>query len=293
MKLASIFTFSLTNLWRNKFLSLATITIIALILFTFNVILSIHLIARTGLDDIQQKVDIILYLDDSAEPIKVEQFIKELDEFESVKEIVYTSKEDALRGLLNKYPIAIDPFSKYGIENPLPPNINIITSDARYHSDIMELADSNKYRTMFLDIKESAENQKIVSRLLKLTESSKRILISTLIIFVIASILITSNAITLSIYHKKDELNVMKLVGAPPGAIRGPFMIEGIIYGLTGFIVSMVLLYGFLGITELDLISFSLNVGLFKFAILELVCCLLVGVISSFMSTEKYLRVKK
>ena len=293
MRLASIFTFSLTNLWRNKFLSAATVVIIALILFTFNIILSIHLIARTGLDDLQQKVDIILYLKNNAEPIKVEQFIEELKLIESVDEIVYTSQEDALRNLLNKYPIAIDPFSKYGIENPLPPNINIITSNAKYHENILEIADSNAYRNIFLDIQETSENQKIVTKLLKLTESSKRILISTLIIFVIASSLIVSNAITLSIYYKRDELNVMKLVGAPPGAIRGPFIIEGITYGFIGYIISMILLYGFLRATELDLISFSLNVELFRFALLELVCCILVGLVSSIISTEKYLSVKK
>jgi len=293
MKFTKIFTFSLTNLWRNKFLSAATVVIIALILFTFNIILSIHLIARTGLDDVQEKVDIILYLKHEAEPIKVEKFIDEVKSIESVKEIVYTSEEDALRNLLNKYPIAIDPFSKYNIENPLPPNINIITRNAKYHEHILEMADSNAYRNIFLDIQETSENQKIVTKLLKLTESSKRILISTLVIFVIASSLIVSNAITLSIYHKRDELNVMKLVGAPPSAIRGPFMIEGISYGIIGFIISMILLYGFLQATELDLISFTLNVELFKFVLLELICCVLVGLISSIISTEKYLSLKK
>ena len=293
MRLKNIFSFALTNIWRNKFLSLATIVIIALILFTFNIILSIHLIAKTGLDDVQQKVDIILYVKDDAEPLQIEKFIEEIKAVESVKEIVYTSKEDALRNLLNKYPIAIDPFSKYSIENPLPANINIITYNAKHHAEILSLADLNNFRNLFTSLSESSENQKIVSKLIKLTDSSKRILISTLLTFIIASILIVSNAITLSIYYKRNELDVMKLVGAPPGAIRGPFMIEGIIYGFSGFIISMILLYGFLRATELDLISFSLNVELFRFVILELICCILVGLISSVMSIEKYLRVKK
>ncbi|MDP4007989.1 MAG: permease-like cell division protein FtsX [Candidatus Peregrinibacteria bacterium] len=293
MRLKNIFSFAVTNLWRNKFLSLATVIIIALILFTFNIILSIHLIAETGLDDIQQKVDIILYIKDDGEPLQIEKFIEEIKDIESVKEVVYTSKEDALRNLLNKYPIAIDPFSKYSIENPLPANINIITYSVENHSEILELADSNNYRNLFVSLKESTENQKIVGKLVKITDSSKRILISTLIIFVIASILIVSNAITLSIYYKRNELDVMKLVGASPGAMRAPFVIEGIVYGFVGFVSSMILLYGFLRVTELDLISFSLNVELFQFVILELTCCVLIGLISGVLSTEKYLRIKK
>ena len=293
MRPKSILTFSLTNLWRNKFLSVATVAIIALILFTFNVILSIHLIARTGLDDLQEKVDIILYLKESVEPIKVAQFIEEIEQVESVKEVIYTSKEDALRNLLNKYPISSDPFGKYGIDNPLPPNINIITENANFHNDIFNLAESNTYHTLFLSLQENSKNQKIVSKLLKLTESSKKILISTLIIFIIASIMVVSNAITLSIYHKRSELNIMQLVGAPLGAIRGPFLIEGFTYGLTGFIISMVLLYGFLQATGLDLISFSLNVELFHFALIELTCCLIIGLISSTIATERYLTIKK
>lgn len=293
MNIKNIFSFAVANMWRNKFLSSATVVIIALILFTFNIILSIHLIARTGLDQVQQKVDIILYVKDDAEPLQIEKFIEEVKAIESVKEVVYTSKEDALRNLLNKYPIAIDPFSKYSIENPLPANLNILTYSATNHEEILTIADSNSFRNLFLSLEESSENQQIVARLIKLTESSKKILISTLVIFVIASILIVSNAITLSIYYKRNELDVMKLVGAPPLAIRGPFIIEGISYGFSGFIISMILLYGFLKMTELDLISFSLNVEIFRFILLELLCCLFVGFASSVLSIEKYLRVKK
>lgn len=293
MKTKNIFSFAVMNMWRNKFLSSATVVIIALILFTFNIILSIHLIARAGLDQVQQKVDIILYVKDNAEPLQIEKFIEEIKTLESVKEIIYTSKEDALRNLLNKYPIAIDPFSKYSIENPLPANLNILTYSTKNHEEILTLADSNSFRNLFLSLKESSENQQIVTRLIKLTESSKKILISTLIIFIIASILIVSNAITLSIYYKRNELDVMKLVGAPPTAIRGPFLIEGVSYGFSGFIISMILLYGFLKATELDLISFSLNVEIFRFILLELLCCLFVGFVSSVLSIEKYLRVKK
>lgn len=293
MKIKNIFSFAVTNMRRNKFLSIATVVIIALILFTFNIILSIHLIARTGLDQVQQKVDIILYVKDSAEPLQIEKFIEEVKAIESVKEIVYTSKEDALRNLLNKYPIAIDPFSKYSIENPLPANLNILTYTAKNHEEILAIADSNNFRNLFLSLEESSENQQIVARLIKLTESSKKILISTLVIFIIASILIVSNAITLSIFYKRNELDVMKLVGAPPAAIRGPFLIEGVSYGFSGFIISMILLYGFLRVTELDLISFSLNVEIFRFILLELVCCLFVGFVSSVLSIEKYLRFKK
>lgn len=293
MKIKNIFSFAVANMWRNKFLSSATVVIIALILFTFNIILSIHLIARTGLDQVQQKVDIILYVKDNAEPLQIEKFIEEVKAIESVKEIVYTSKEDALRNLLNKYPIAIDPFSKYSIENPLPANLNILTYTAKNHEEILAIADSNNFRNLFLSLEESSENQQIVARLIKLTESSKKILISTLVIFIIASILIVSNAITLSIFYKRNELDVMKLVGAPPAAIRGPFLIEGVSYGFSGFIISMVLLYGFLRATELDLISFSLNVEIFRFILLELVCCLFVGFVSSVLSIEKYLRFKK
>lgn len=293
MKTKSIFSFAVTNMWRNKFLSTATVLIIALILFTFNIILSIHLIAKTGLEQVQQKVDIILYVRDDAEPLQVEKFIEEVKSAESVKEIIYSSKEDALRNLLNKYPIAIDPFSKYAIENPLPANLNILTYNTTNHEQILSLADSNEFRNLFVSLQESSENQQIVGKLVQLTDSTQKILLSTLVIFIIASALIVSNAITLSIYYKRNELDVMKLVGAPPMAIRGPFMIEGISYGFSGFIIGMMLLYGFLRTTTLDLISFSLDVELFRFVILEMLCCIAVGFLSAMLSTEKYLRIKK
>ena len=118
-------------------------------------------------------------------------------------------------------------------------------------------------------------------------------LITTLVIFIVTSLLIISNAITLSIYHKREELNIMKLVGASPYTIRGPFLIEGVIYGLTGFILSTILLGSFLSFTELDLISFRWDTNIYKFILLEGIVCVGLGVVSSMISTEKYLLQKK
>ncbi len=293
MKFKQIFLFGLTNMWRNKFLSLSTILIIGLILFVLNVILSIHLIARAGLSDLQKKVDIILYLRDDSDQFKISQFIAELEDIPTVEEVIFTSKEEALSSLLNRYPLAVNPFQKYNIENPLPSHINIITTAADKHEIILALADSSIYSSLFLTSPETSENQKIVAKLLQFTTSTTRVLITTLVIFIVTSLLIISNAITLSIYHKREELNIMKLVGASPYTIRGPFLIEGVIYGLTGFILSTILLGSFLSFTELDLISFRWDTNIYKFILLEGIVCVGLGVVSSMISTEKYLLQKK
>lgn len=288
-----ILSFTLSNLKNNLFLSLSTILITALIIFVFNVILNIHLITGQSLIALQKKVDIILYLNDQADEIKIINFIDAITKMDSVEEVIHTSKQDALANLLSKYPTSINPFQKYEIENPLPSHINILTNSSKNHSEILKLANSEFYSDLFSAGPESFDNSEIINNVLKFTNTTKKVLISTMIIFIITSLLIISNAISISIYNKREEFKIMKLVGAPPKSLIGPFLSEGLIYGISGAAAGILIFLWFSKSTGLNILSFQLDIQFVKFILLQLIFAAIVGLISGYGSIHAQINSKK
>ncbi|MFA6436157.1 MAG: permease-like cell division protein FtsX, partial [Candidatus Gracilibacteria bacterium] len=232
---------ALDNLFRNKFLTFGTVLVMALILFIFNIIFSVNSLAQNAIQDLKAKVDLILYLEDNADSLRVNQLVKDLDTFPETTTVTYTSKEQALQDFLEKYSEEMNPFSTYDLENPLPASIQIITQSPEDHETILTYLAQEGYNDLLLDTESRAENAQIVDNLLKVTDFSQKILLGIVIAFILGSTLIIANVIQVTIFHRKREIKIMRLVGAGINFIRSPFMIEGAIYGMS----SVVLSFGF------------------------------------------------
>lgn len=284
-------TFS--NLWRNKFLTSATIIVIGLILFIFNIILTINFLAHSSLQDLGQKVDIIVYLQDNADFLRVNQLMTYLAELPEIQEVNYTSKEAALQSFLEKYPEKSDPFTKYGIPNPLPSNLQIITKTPEDHEKILNLLNQSEYQDLLLEVESNLENQKIVQKLIQIGNSTKHLIWGVILAFMIGSLLIIMNAIHLTIYTRKKEIQIMHLVGADLGFIRLPFLLEGAFYGLCaaflGFFLLLIFLQG-LELKEINLGAYQIN--LLLIFLLQLLISGAIGIASSQLAINHYLKQK-
>src|SRR3989339_1160725 len=173
------------NLLRNKILSLATLAIITLIVFIFNVILIIHLITKSGIDELNKKVDIILYLKDDIEYLFIPKVINEIKKYPEVSKVNYTSKEEALNTILQKYPNNTNPFEEYGIKNPLPASITIITKDPETQTIVLDKINQSDFAYYFTSLKNNNENTDIVKKLSSITNFTQNLLITILISFAI------------------------------------------------------------------------------------------------------------
>lgn len=285
--LQRIIGYTLGNIVRNVYQSFSTILLIGAILFICNVILSVHLVAKQGLIEIQQKVDIVLYLKNDNDQIRVSELISELQKISSVREVTITSKEEALRTMMNRFPLVTNPFEKYNLENPLPSHINIHTSDTSQHGEILSLLSNDFFASLFLTTPETNENAKLITKLLSLTELTTKIFITTLILFLTTSTFIIINAISTSIHHKKHELEIIKLVGGSRLFLIGPFMLEGLIYSMTGYVLGTLLLFSFLAHTGLDLISVRMESNILPYIALEGILCLILGLLGSYLIIRK------
>lgn len=282
---------SLQNVGRNLLLSTATTVMMGLILFIFNVIMVLNTLTQSTLDDLAEKIDLIIYLDDTSSVYEINNLVKEVEALPVVKEVEFTSSEEALEEFIDLYPDKADPFTVYGIENPLPANLRVVTENPEQHDVVLGYLEESTYANLLLDVESSGENQVIASRLLSVTNFTQKLIIGVVITFVFGSLLMIMNAIHLSIFTRKTEIQIMQLVGAKYGMIQYPFLFEGGFYSLVAVFFSFFLLMFFLEGTALsDYLSFESYWSPLWLFLAEVLVSTAVGVLSSLAATHFYLK---
>ena len=280
----------LTNFTRHRYLNLATILVMALILFIFNIILSINLISQSVISTLHQKVDIIIYIKDTADPVEINQLREELTLFPEIKSTKYTSKEEALQQLLKTYGEDEDPFRKYGLENKLPANLQIITQSPDDHEKIISYLQESQFSSILAGLESDQESQQIAQDLVKITTFTQKIIFGVIVAFLIGGLLIILNALKLSLFARRKEFEIMQLVGATPAFIQLPFILEGALHGLFSVLLSLLLLFLFLN--SLGLANIYFNFSNLNLIFLEILIGIVLGIASSALALRRQLKKK-
>src|SRR5690606_1271148 len=185
--------------------------------------------------------------------------------------------------------------------NPLGATLNIKAIDASEYEAIAGLFDEGGILTArqrsLIEKVNYFQNKLVIDRLIAITEGAKRLGVCITLVLVIISVIITSNTLRLTIYISREEIGVMRVVGAENHYIRGPFMVEGIIYGIISALITMLIFYPislWLGANMTDFMGINLNVyymsNFFQLLIITAVFGMLLGIISSFLATRAYLK---
>ncbi len=282
---------SFLNIWRNKFLSIATIFVIGTIIFIFNVILAVNFISKDALEDLSKKIDVVLYLKEITSYEDSQNLIKDIQALEGVQNAIYTSKEDALMKIKTTHPDISIAFEKYNLGNPLPASINITTSHPKYHEDIATFLTQDKYKIYLSNISTNSDSTNnailtsVSKNLLEVTNFAQQIIFWMIIIFVIGGALIILNALQITIFHRRKEIDVMKLVGASHLFIRLPFIIESIIYGVAAVFLSYIMLF----ILSQN-IPIQTDIQFYKIFLIELFATIFLSTLSSQVAVHEYLK---
>lgn len=280
-----------SNIWRMKFVSLAVIIIIALIIFIANIVIFIDSLGKQSIAELNKKVDIIVYIKDDTDFIEVDSLIEELRSFSGVKKVRYTTKEEALEELIREYPDQKNPFKKTGLENALPSSIQILTETPKDQPQILSFLYEGKYSNILKNVNNVSENQTVVRKLITITDWSEKIMYSLLISLLIGGFIIIFNAIFLTINARKDEISIMKLVGAGYTSIKAPFLLEGVIYGCGGVLISLLFMKIFIQSTQISEISAILSNKdiITQFISKEFIAGSAIGFTASLTAVEKFL----
>ncbi len=292
------FKLSLSNIWRNKVLSLATIFVTGTILFIFNIILAINFITQSALTDLNKKVDITVYLKETTTEEQAQTIAHELQSIKEIAGVNYTSKAQALAQIKTTHPDLSLSFEKYNLGNPLPASLNITTTNPKYHQAVADFLAQDKYQVYLSNVitNNSNDNNIITSvskNLIKLSDFTHQVIFWLIITFVLGGTLIILNALQITIFTRKHEISVMKLVGASHWFIRSPFIIESIIYGVSAVILSFIMFFSLTGKIQIEdtaFWSYYSGINFILVFLLELIGTILLCIFSSSVAIHEYLK---
>jgi len=289
------------NFSRNKFLSIATILVMAVIIFIFNVILAIQFVSNQALQTLSERVDIVVYLHNDISFYDANRLKDGLETIDGVNKVKYTSKEEALQIVAITHPKTAEFLKKFNLSNPLPPSISIVTSSPENYDKIQQYLELPENKNLLSNYVaegiggESVVRSNVAKNLNNISQFVKQIIFWMVLVFVLGGTLVIVNAIQLTIFTRKNEIFIMRLVGATPNFIRMPFVFEGILYGVFAVILSFVIL-GLIGngipFEDGNLWEFYGTLRLDRVFVAELAITTILAVISSFSAVQKYLKGK-
>jgi cell division transport system permease protein len=291
------------NFWRNGWVSLATILIMVITLFTIGSLIFARAILGSLLAQIQDRVDIRVYFVKDAPEPEIAALRDVVSKLEEVKSVEYISAEKALEDFKEKHKdnaTIMQSLEEIG-ENPLLATINIKAKDPSQYEAVAKFLKSqeNSGGTSIIDKINYYQNQKVIDRLSKIVNSARDLGTALSIILAIISVLITFNTIRLAIYISREEIGVMRLVGASSRFVSGPFVVEGIMYGVVSAVIAVVLFYplvlwlgplseGFFG--GINLFNYYVaNFG--QLFVLLLLVGSVLGALSSLIAVRRYLKI--
>ena len=287
------------NFWRNKYLSIATVIVIAVIIFIFNIIIAIQFIGNQALMALSERVDIVIYLRDDVENYDAGRLVDALAKIEGVKDVKYTSKEEALGIVSKTHPKTAEFLQKFNVRNPLPPSISITTFSAEDHSRIQDYLENSEFKNLMQNYltEETGGQGEILSAVAKnlgnISSFVRQLIFWIIVVFIIGGTLVIVNAIQITIFTRRQEIQIMRLVGATPNFIRTPFILEGIIYGALAVILSFIFLFiitSTIKIESTNLWNYYEELNLQRVFFYELAAAIIMAGISSFTAVQQYIK---
>jgi cell division transport system permease protein len=235
--------------WRNAYVSLTSIYVLTITLFVIGATLFVNQLLETSLGTLQSRVDINVYFVPDAPDEEVMQILTAIEALPEVAEATFTSREEALaqyRERNRDNAISLQALEELD-ENPLGANIAIRAQDISQYESVdrflKEQQELESPQARIIDEINYDRNRDSIETLNSIINATERASFFVMIILLIAAVLITFNTIRLAIYTSREEISIMRLVGASNMFIRGPFMLQGIMYGFSAGVVTMAILY--------------------------------------------------
>lgn len=220
---------SFSGLWRNKTMALTSIISISAMLTLFGVVMLMVLNLNGIVFQTGEKLDkVVFFLNDDANPSDVNAFIDELHDNDKVKKVSYVSRDEALKEFKEGFGENSKILENIPGGNPLPASVTVEMKELSYGKEV-----EDKYKDLPI-VEDHNYYYDFVTQMMKVQNGVKVVGAGIVLILVLVSILIIHNTIKIAISNRKKEINIMKYVGATNTYIRGPFLIDGIIFGALG-----------------------------------------------------------
>jgi cell division transport system permease protein len=282
-------TNALVNTWRHRTMTLATVLIISLMMTTLGLFLVADNALAIMVRSMSEKVNLIIYLKDDALPSEVLALRQQLEQDPRITAVLYITKDQALERLriqLQDNPDLLQTM----LGNPLPASLEVRGEDPDY---LLSLVDQLRLKPVVEDVD---FHQDVVQRLITIT-TAVRIVSTTMIVGLAAvTLFVVGSTIRLTVHARRNEIEILRLMGASDNFIRGPFLLEGALFGLVGAVVScVVVVVAYASLRDvlhslLTFLAMPLDVGyLGRLILFLLLFGTFIGVLGSYLSVRRFL----
>ncbi|MDD4775560.1 MAG: permease-like cell division protein FtsX [Syntrophomonas sp.] len=229
---------ALISLSRNRVLSLATITTMAVCILFLGVAVLLTVNAGNFMNQLESDIQIIAYLDDSLTKPQLGEVEANIKATAGVQEVTFVSKDEALQRLQSKFSEEDYDLQQTLGKNPLPNSYEVKAVNPQEVAQVAQLIGEipGVYKVNY--------GQGVVEKLFQVTKWVRILSMVFMIILALGAIFLIATTIRLAIFARRKEIYLMKLIGATDWFVRWPFFIEGILMGVAGALVAIGLLAG-------------------------------------------------
>lgn len=278
---------------RNFSLSMASILCVTITLIIVSVSIIIAMNVENATKSIEDDMSIIVYITKTANDTDIENLQDEIKNIKQVEKIEYYSKEEQKQSM-SEYSDSFATVLNYLDENPLLDSIIVYVKDLKkMETTANKILDLNNVETV-------KYGEGMVEEVISAFDIIEKITIGIVIALVLVTVFLISNTIKLTIYSRRNEIEIMRLVGASNLSIKIPFEIEGLILGVIGSIIPVcVTIYGYVILynslngylfTEMLQLVKPYNF-VFYVSILLVLIGAVVGMYGSVKAVRKYLKI--
>jgi len=301
-----IFKSGLQNFFRNGFVSLSSVLVITITLFIITSIILLGGFLNYSLDQVKSKVDVNVYFITTAAETDILSVKKSLEAIPEVSSVEYISRDQALIDFKEKHKgddLTLQALNELG-DNPLGATLNIKAKDPSQYAGIAKYLDDMSNGVLsrgglkIIDKVNYAQNKIVIDRLTTIVNSANMMGIWFAIIFIFISIVVTFNTIKLTIFMARDEISVMRLVGASSAYVKGPFIVSGILCGIISALIIIIAFAIITFSTNYYYGTYFIGFDLFRYYILNFLQIfgivfgsgIVLGSFASYLAVHKYLR---
>lgn len=301
-----VFKAGFVTFWRNKLVSASSVFVMVISLFVIGSIVLGQAVLNSALLMIKDKVDINIYIKTDAGEKDILTLKTSMEALPEVNKVEYASREQVLEDFKTRHAdnsLILSSLDELK-DNPLGAVLSVKAKEPSQYEGIAKFLEGetvglNAEGASIVDKVNFFQNKVVIDRLSRLIESVNKIGFAVSVVFVLLAVLVAFNTVSLVIHNSREEISVMRLVGASNWYIRGPFMVGGIMSGVIASIIALLLfipattwigdktesffaginLFGYYGANFLEMFVVIFGTGI------------LLGAVSSFLAVRNYLHV--
>ncbi len=288
------------NTWRSRWLSFPAVLIIMMTLVMMGTFMALGYIANSTSQALKDKITVQVDFTDAAKEDQIRDMQKLLSSQAGIM-ATYISKEDALKDFKSRGDIKQETRNLITEENnPLPRGLKIRALELDDLSKVEAIVKQKQFKPIIYNFSYE-DNKLLIERVNSITKFVKKAAAIVTLVFVVVAMMVTLNTIQMAIYSRRDEIEIMRLVGAGQVYVKAPFYIEGALYGIVAAAIAFILLFiackYFSAVSSTYLRDLSIDAyatfisNFWKILLAELLAGAALGMICSAISIRRYVKI--